>query len=301
MNLLIRHLQVCLAVIGQLSRNWLNTVLAAAVIGIALALPAGLYLLLHGLDQVTDGWDGSPQISLFLEHGLGADQAAQLVDELDSWPEVGSVSYLSPEQALAEFKDRSGFAAALELLDENPLPGVILLRPGPANMDPGLLQRLADRALAKPGIETAQLDLAWVQRLYSLLQLGNRGTLLLGLLFGAGVVLVTGNTIRLAILNRRDEVEICKLIGATNAFIRRPFVYFGFLQGLCGGVVAVLLVRGGILLLQNPLRELSRLYGTTSGGPGIGLDLSLLLIGALLGLGGAWLAVGRHLRDIEPR
>lgn len=306
MSWLMRHLQVLVSVIGQLSRNWVNTLLAALVIGIALALPAGLYLALHGLDQATANWDGTPQISLFLKDNTSKAVADKLVSELEDWPEVGSAHYISPDQALEEFRDKSGFGAALELLDKNPLPGVIVILPNPANLEASKFQELAEKAGKRSEVEQAQLDLEWVRRLYTLLQLGDRATLLLGTLLGLGVILITGNTIRLAIFSRKEEIEISKLIGATNAFIRRPFIYFGLLQGVFGGLVALILIRTSIRLLQNPIQELVQLYSAFSEsaqsgfGPGLGLELLLIIVGGLLGLGGSWLAVGRHLKEIEP-
>lgn len=297
-----RHLQACLFSLGQLSRQRVNTLLSGAVIGISLALPAGLFLLLTGVSDLAGSWRGTPRLSLYLESELAPGKLETLAEQIGRRADVAGVEVIPRAQALAEFRETSGFGAALDLLDENPLPDVLVVRPALGNQSEADLQQMQQSLAGLEGVAEAQFDLAWLRRLAAILALAQRAALLLTLLLGAGVVLIVGNTIRLAIFNRREEIEVSKLVGATDAFIRRPFLYSGLQQGLLGGLVAVLLIYAGLWLLAAPLRELAGLYENAA----LSLDfsaraaLTLMLFGGLLGWGGAWLAVGRHLREIEP-
>ncbi len=297
-----RHLQVLVESVGQLYRQRLGALLTALVIGVSLALPASLLLSLATLRQAAAGWDGEPRLTAYLKLDVpdarATDLAARLGRELAA---QASVTLIDRTQALAEFKHSSGLADALALVGENPLPAALVLAPkGPA--DEALLEQLATRLRALSEVEEVQADLDWVRRLNALLEVGRRAVWVFAGLLGAGVVLVTGNTIRLAIFNRRQEIEVTKLIGGTDAFIRRPFLYWGVLQGVAGGLVAALLLVAVNIGLAAPVRTLAGMYGSslTLVTAGLGGSLGLLLLGGGLGLAGAWLAVGRHLRDIEP-
>ena len=271
-----------------------------AVIGIALALPAGLHALLANLQAVTAGWQGEARLSLFLERSVPEARARALAAELRRRPDVRAVELITPEQALAEFRALSGFGEALDALDENPLPAVLAITP--AEDDPEALAALAARLRALPEVELAQLDLEWVRRLHAILALARRGVAVVAALLAVAVLLVVGNTIRLEIQNRREEIVVAKLIGATDGYIRRPFLYSGLWHGLIGAALAWLLVEGALTLLRGPAARLAELYGSAWRLTGLDARASLLLVagGALLGLAGAWLAVGRHLREIEP-
>lgn len=297
-----RHAQTLLYALGQLLKAPLATSMTAAVLGIALALPVGLHVLLQNVQQVSSGWDGAAQISLFVKREVSAEHVARLAKSLLSDSDVAEVETISPESALAEFRERSGFGAALEALDENPLPAVLIVRPTPGAARPARVEDLLNRLWSLPEVELAQLDLQWVKRLYTILEIGQRGVWLLGALFGLSVLLVIGNTIRLAIENRREEIEIIKLIGGTDAFIRRPFLYSGIWYGLGGGIIAWLLITGCLWLLQDPVARLSILYSSEYrlGSLDFATSASLLGLGALFGWAGSWLAVGRHLGKIEP-
>ncbi len=297
-----RHLQVLVESVGQLYRQRLGALLTALVIGVSLALPASLLLSLATLRQAADGWDGEPRLTAYLKLDLpdarATDLAARLGRELAA---QASVTLIDRTQALAEFEHSSGLTDALALVGENPLPAALVLAPkGPA--DEALLEQLATRLRALSEVEEVQADLDWVRRLNALLEVGRRAVWVFAGLLGAGVVLVTGNTIRLAIFNRRQEIEVTKLIGGTDAFIRRPFLYWGLLQGVAGGLVAALLLVAVNIGLAAPVRTLAGVYGSslTLVTAGLTGSLGLLLLGGGLGLAGAWLAVGRHLRDIEP-
>lgn len=297
-----RHLQALVGSLGQLWRQRVNTLLTALVIGVSLALPATLLLGLATLRTATAGWDADARLTAYLKidtpDAAAADLARKLGRELAGKAEV---ALIDRAQALREFERDSGLGEALALLGENPLPAALVLTPlGTA--DEAALARLSDRVRALPQVQDVQADLEWVRRLNALLELGRRTVWAFAGLLGAGVVLATGNTIRLAIFNRRAEIEITKLIGGTDAFIRRPFLYWGLLQGFSGGVVATVLLLAVNIGLAGPVRTLAGLYGSALSlvTPGLVGGLGVLLLGAGLGLAGAALAVRRHLREIEP-
>ena len=297
-----RHLQALIGSLGQLYRQRMNTLLTALVIGVSLALPASLLLGLATLRQATAGWDGDARLTAYLKTDLPDADASALAGSLrKDLAGQADVTLIDRAQALAEFERSSGLGEALALLGENPLPAALVLTPK-APADEATLESLASRLHALPQVDDVQSDLDWVRRLNALLELGKRTVWVFAGLLGAGVVLVTGNTIRLAIFNRRAEIEITKLIGGTDGFIRRPFLYWGVLQGLSGGLVAVLLLIAVNLGLGGPVRTLAGLYGSALAlaTPGVFGSLGLLLLGGALGFAGAALAVGRHLREIEP-
>lgn len=299
---LLRHLQVLFFSLGRLSRTPFSTLMTAAVIGIALALPAGLYVVLQNAQQLSQGWDNSTQISVFLKHEVDDGRVAALASRLRATAEVATVDYISRDQALAEFRRYSGFGDALKALDYNPLPAVLVVRPVEGEGTPRAVERLLDRLRRLPETDSVQLDMQWVKRLYTIMEIGRRGVLVLAVLLGVSVLLVVGNTIRLAIQSRRDEIVITKLIGGTDAFIRRPFLYTGLWYGLLGGIIAWLLVNLALALLSGPVSRLAGLYGSAYqlSAADLSATLALLFGSAFLGLAGSWLAVGRHLGEIEP-
>ena len=301
-NYLLRHLQTLFYTLGQLSLRPFSTLMTSAVIGIALAMPAALHLVLLNGQQVLQGWESATQISLFLKVDTSDSAAQRLADELQLDSAVFRVDYISRDSALEEFSRSSGFGDALDALESNPLPAVLLIQPTAEHENPARMAELIKRLSAKPEVDLAQLDMEWVERLFALLSIVERGVWVVSALLALGVVLVVGNTIRLAIQSRRDEIVITKLIGATDAFIRRPFLYNGLWYGLFGGAVALLLVELSLWLLDGPVRDLALLYQSSYRLLGLepGMVLLLLVAGSLLGLGGSWLAVGRHLREIEP-
>jgi len=296
------HLWVLVSSLGVLWRTPLATLMTAAVIGIALALPAGLHVLLQSVQQLSTGWEGTAQMSLFLKSGVPEKRIESLADTLRGWDGVAEVRYISREQALAEFRELSGFGGALDSLDENPLPAVLVLRPMAGATEPAQMELLLGKVQKLEVVDLAQLDLEWVRRLSGIIEVGKRGVLLLGGLLAMAILLVVGNTIRLTILSRRQEIIVTKLIGATNAFIRRPFLYTGFWYGLMGAVLAWLLVAVLLGLLSDPVNRLSFLYNSTFSLGGLDLETVTILLGSgiTLGLSGSWLAVGRHLQAIEP-
>lgn len=296
------HAQAFFESAGRLIRQPIVSLMTVAVIAISLALPAGFYVLIDNLARVSRGWEGGSQISLFLKRDVTGKPAEKFADRVRRLAQVTRVDYISPEAALAEFKRSSGFGPALDALDRNPLPPVLVVHPR-VDVTPDGLEALVRELGQHPEVELAQLDLEWVRRLHALLMIAERGVWLLAALLTAGVVLIIGNTIRLAVLNRKDEIEIIKLVGGTNAFIRRPFLHAGVQQGLAGALLAWGIVGLTLALLDGPIRDLASLYGSDFRVEG--LDASavgiLLGFGVLLGWLGSRLAVGRHLKAIEPR
>ena len=299
----IRHLQVFFYSLGQLSRTPLSTLMTCMVIGIALALPTGLHVLLKNAQQLSGGWENTAQISLFLKNEITSSQALQLKADIEKWPEVISVDYISRQQALQEFQSLSGFGDALKALETNPLPSVLIVKPDiSATTNEQATQNLLNRLRQLHQADQVQLDMQWVKRLYAIMDIIQRGVQILGFMLALAVLLVVGNTIRLAIQNRRKEIVVMKLIGGTDAFIRRPFLYTGFWYGLFGGIIAWLLVTFTILSISTPIEKLTGLYQNQFELDNVSfLTTLILLLGSiLLGLSGSWFAVGRHLQEIEP-
>ena len=301
-NYFLRHAQVFFYSLGQLARTPVATFLTVAVIGITLALPAGLYVAIENVQRLASGWEDNGQISLFLKQDVPGAAIEKLADKIRRLPAVSWVDYVSREAALSEFKRLSGFGEALNALDRNPLPAVLVVHPAASHAHPDKLQTLLKDLRRFNEVDIAQIDLDWVRRLHAMLELARQSVLILAAGLAIAVLLIIGNTIRLAVLNRRDEIEITKLIGGTNAFIRRPFLYTGTLQGLLGALLAWLLVGLGLLLLTEPINNLAGLYGSQFEAENLGILATLALIsaGGLLGWLGSRLAVGRHLRAIEP-
>lgn len=302
-NYLLRHLQVMLFSLGRLWRQPLASLMTVVVIGIALALPTGLYVILKNIEQVSSQWDDAAQISLFLKQDVNDAEAQDLVNKLKVWPEITAVNYQSASQSLEEFRQLSGLGSLLDTLPTNPLPAVVIVQPDSNDLRPDAIGSLLSRLESLPDVGEAQLDMEWLQRLRSINDMGQRGISILGLLLSLSVLLIIGNTIRLAILNQQSEIRVIKLVGGTNAFIRRPFLYTGFWYGLLGGLVAWSTLLFTMSLINGPINELARQYEsefTLAWLSGM-MILILPLIGMLLGIMGAWLAVGRHLSDIEPR
>lgn len=297
------HARAALGSLGRLWRNPVASALTVAVIAVALALPGALWLLLKNAQRATGGWDSGAQISVYLEPGLAGPRVDQAAERIGARDDVRIVERIDADQALAEFRELAGFDRALQALERNPLPAVIVLEPAPgAPRSPAVLAALAKQLREIEGVDQARVDLEWVERLYALLAVLERGVTLLAVLLSAGVLLIVGNTIRLDILNRRAEIEVSKLIGASDAFIRRPFLYGGLWYGLGGALVAWLLlgVTGG--LLAGPAGRLASAYGSQFQLHGLALaEVAVLVgLGAALGWAGSWIAVGRHLRAIEP-
>jgi cell division transport system permease protein len=301
MNAWLRqHAQTLALTLARLAGDPVATLLNVTVIGVALALPLGGYLLLQNLGGITRQATGNPQVSLFLVTDAGKAEIAALEAKLKQMPGVRTVRFISREQALAGLKRSEGMAEVIAALQSNPLPDAFVIEAGNSAAD---LEALAPELKALPKVAHVQLDSAWVKRLETLVALGRTAVLILTALLAFGLVAVTFNTIRLQILTQKDEIEVSKLIGATDAFIRRPFFYLGLAQGTLGALAALAIVYVCMRILNRSILELARLYGSDFrlGFLGFADCLALVAFAAMLGWLGSYMSVSRHLADIEPR
>jgi cell division transport system permease protein len=280
----------------------LSTLMTLTMIAIALALPGILYVILINAQAASDHWDDSTQISLYLEQHLPEAEGRDLAQQLSYNEQIARIEFISRKEALAEFRVLSGFGQALDQLQENPLPSVIVIHPANTYQSPEKLSLLRMQLASLDGVEEAALDLAWLRRFQAMVALTQRGVNALSCLLGLAVLLAVGNTISSAIENRRTEIQVTKLVGGSDAFVRRPFLYTGFWYGFSGGALAWLLIQLGAAYLSGPVDLLVSLYRSDFLLEGLGLLPSLLLLitSTLLGVGGAWLAVSRHIKTIEP-
>ena len=285
----------------RLARQPVGSFFTCLVMAIALSLPMGLALLLDNVERLGGSWQKAAQISLYLQLSLDEREGPRLRDEIAALDDVVEAEWISRSQALEEFQQQSGLGEALKELPENPLPAVILVTP--KEVDKAALEVLRQRLAELPGVQQAQLDLQWVERLGAILGLGDHFVFGLSLLLILALLLVIGNTIRLHIENRRSEIEIIKLVGGTDAYVRRPFLYMGALYGTGAGLLAWLVLAFGLDWLNAAVVRLAGLYGSDFALQGVPLDdgLSLLLGAIFLGYIGAWLAVARHLSELQPR
>jgi len=296
-----QHQQVAVDSLARLLAEPGSSLLTWSVIGIALALPLCLFLFLQNIQQLNTNLDEAGNISLFMKMDVSNDTLTKIQSDLQEMEQVIRVSAVTSEQALVEFQENSGFGNALEGLDDNPLPALLIVTPSDAGRDS--LSSLALELEALQEVDSAQVDLEWIQRLYSIINLAERFTTALALLLCVGVILAVGNTIRLAIENRRNEIMVVKLVGGTDAYVARPFLYTGIWFGIGGGMIATLLVMLAFLLLSGPVTGLMALYGSDFVLSGLTASdlLTLLVTAGGLGLVGAWISVVRHLRLIEPQ
>lgn len=285
----------------RLATQPIGSFFTCLVMAVALSLPMGLSLLLANVERLGGSWQSAAQISLYLKTDTGDAAGQQLRDEVAGMADVAKAEWISREQALAEFQQQSGIGEALRELPENPLPGVVVVTP--REVDRPTLEALRQNLSEMPGVEQAQLDLQWVERLSAILNLGDRFVFGLTLLLVLALLLVIGNTIRLHIENRRNEIEVIKLVGGTDGYVRRPFLYMGTLYGIGAGLLAWGLLAFGLDWLNDAVVRLAGLYGSDFALHGVPAadGLSLLLGSVLLGYIGAWLAVARHLSELAPR
>ncbi len=301
-NWLTRHAQNAVGALGTLSRNPVATALTVTVIGIALALPAALGVLVQSGRSLAGGWSDVRDFSVYLAPGVMLEQAESLAGELRGNPGVASVRLIPADAAAAELGKDPGFAGAMAALESNPLPHTLVVRPA-ESIDGEALRELGAKIGRAPGVDLVKLDLQWVERLNSVLDFLRRLGILVGALLITTVIIVVGNTIRLDIQNRSAEIEVAKLLGATDAFVRRPFLYLGVWYGVLGGLVAALILLAGLWALGGPVARVAGLYGSSFqlGGASGSSILAVLAGGILAGWGGAWMAVSRHLAAIQPK
>ncbi|MCK6189040.1 permease-like cell division protein FtsX [Pseudomonas sp. EYE_354] len=285
----------------RLGKQPIGSFFTCLVMAVALSLPMGLSLLLNNVERLGGSWQRAAQISLYLNLDASTQQGEALRDDIKNMPGVADAEYVSRDQALEEFQQQSGLGEALKELPQNPLPGVVLVTPN--EVDKTALEALRQKLAEMPKVQQAQLDLVWVERLAAILKLGDRFVFGLTVLLVSALLLVIGNTIRLHIENRRIEIEVIKLVGGTDSYVRRPFLYMGALYGFGAGILSWAVLAFGLNWLNDAVVGLAGLYGSDFALAGVPVadGLSLLLGAVLLGYIGAWIAVARHLRELAPK
>ena len=297
-----RHAQVLVGSLGRIVHQPFAALMTMGVIAVALALPLFLSLLLQNARSATGNWNEAYDLSVYMDKKAGAVRVQALSKQLRQRGDVAAVRIITAEQALAEFRSDSGFGTALDALEDNPLPDTLVVTPTLAASTPQGTESLKTAIAAMGEVQTVQIDTEWVKRLHAMLDLLRRVVLLTGGLLGIGIVLIVSNTIRLDILNRRAEIEVMKLVGASDGFTRRPFLYTGIWYGLGGGLLALTLVAVASTVLARPVANLAFLYGSAFSLEGLKIVTGLTVLGLAVGLSwiGSWLAATRHIRSIEP-
>ena len=296
-----QHRRSAVRSLKDLLRNPTATLMTLLVIGITLALPASLLSLLQLGNSVAGSQPNIPSLSMFLEPGISDEKALTLTATLEQRPGIERIELLTSGDAMQEFREYSGFGDALDALEENPLPHVLLLQ-----LDSGMtqvsLEKLIEDLDALPETASIDYDQGWIERLQAISLTLRRIIEAVGLGLALAVMLIIGNTIRLEILNRKDEIEVSRRVGGSNAFIRRPFLYTGLAYGFFGALLAWMLVSLLLIIVNGPLGRLAELYGASVSIAFFGAQALVILmpVGILLGLAGAWLAVSRHLSAIKP-
>jgi cell division transport system permease protein len=296
------HVHTLLSSLQRLRETPFSTSMTVVVIAIALAFPTGFYVLVKNIQEVSGELTTNNQISLFLKPDISNEAGARIAEQLKKNPKVQDVKLVDKEVGLKEFQTYSGFGDALDALEFNPLPVVIQVLPDESLDQPAKLGLLLKELETLPEADFAQLDMEWVERLHTISDIAERVVLLLGGLLGIGVIFIVGNTIRLELQNRRDEVVVTKLVGGTDAFIRRPFLYCGFWYGFMSSILAWLIVTITLLVLYGPVQRLSALYSSRY--HLIFLDpsgfLVLVVAASILGIAGSWLVLAQHLNRLNP-
>lgn len=297
-----RHASTAVGSLGRLARQPFASFMIILVIAVTLALPAAMNLVVKNARSVSGSWENALDFSVFLKQQVSLSEAEALGRLIGQRADIESVVLVSADDALAEFKRQSGFAEALDQLPDNPLPHTLVVRPSAGNTSASLIL-LQEEIGNLPESDYVQVDTEWVQRFHAILDIVRQAVSIGAALLGVAIVVIIGNTIRLDIENRREEIEVTKLIGATNAFVRRPFLWTGFWYGLLGGLMALALVHYGLFMLRGPVAKLSGLY--QSNVAIVSLDLAegaiIIGIGVFLGLFASWFTAARHMRRIEPR
>jgi cell division transport system permease protein len=298
-----RHVQAFLGALGRLARNPFATLLTLIVIALALVLPLGLEIFVTNVRIATGGFANAVDLSVYFKTDVALARAEQLAKSAREHAGIAQIDVISADAALAQFRAYSGFGAALGVLSMNPLPHVLHVHPRSDAESAASLEALRRFFTAWPEVDLVQIDAQWVTRFNAILEVLRRLLIIAAAILGAGVIAVIGNTIRLEIQNRRGEIEVIKIVGGSNGFVRRPFLYAGILYGLGGALLAWAIAAGAIGVLADPVATLARTYGSryVLVGPSAQELLILVAGGVILGWLGAWLSATRHLRSIEPR
>ena len=299
---LISHAHGLLSSLGRLSRTPFTSTMTVVVLAVAIALTACFYIAVANIQQLTGNLQASNEMSLFLKDSISESSGRKLADQLAKNANVESIKFISKQQAMDEFRANSGFGDALTALDGNPLPHVIQVLPKDALDSRDALDSLIAEFKQMPEVDFVQVDMQWVERLHAIMRIASRGVTVVAVLLGFAVTFITGNTIRLELHNRQDEVFISKLVGATHAFIQRPFLYTGFWLGFIAGFSAWLIVTIMLLILESPVEKLSSLYNSSF--ELLYLSFSdfvlMLMLSSGLAVVGSWVVLHYQLRLIKP-
>jgi len=302
-----RHLQVLFATLGDLRRTPMSSINTILIIAITLLLPCLLYVTVKSAQTLSNNWEGRPQISIFLKQEISSEAAQLIFEEVQLNPAIELAELVTPEQALEEFKVLTANDVSIEqelaFLGENPLPSSIVVMPDTANSNSDRLLSLKEELSQFDGIESVRLDLDWTDRFNAMLLVFSRVAVLLSALLGLALILIVGNTIKMMIFNRRDEIEITKLVGGTDTFVRRPFLYYGTILGLFGSLVSLSLLLIAARLVAQPLRDLAQQYQSDALVHQVSVVelLAVVVIGSVLGWLAARWSVAQHLRWIQPK
>lgn len=299
----VSHVRQALSSLGELWRAPVASLMTIGVLGLSITLPSTFYILVKNAENIAQNWQQASEITLFLRANTANKDANQLVTKLSLWPEIEKVTFITSEQGLEEFRAQSGLGAALDHLDKNPLPDVILVKPVSQHSAPSAASRLLDKLQRERLVEVGKLDIKWLERLHGFLSIAKELIYAVALLLFLAVILIIGNTIRLNILSRRDEILVMKLVGATDAFIHRPFMYTGIWYGLLGGLMAWFAVMLLLWWMSGSIDTLTAQYDKHFDLTGLDFKalLVMLAVSVLLGLVGSMISVHRHVRGIEPK
>ena len=299
----VSHVRQALSSLGELWRQPAASLMTIGVLGLSITLPSTLYIMVKNTEKITAGWEQASEISLFLKPDISAASSQQLVARLNTWEEIDSVVFIPADDALKEFQHLSGLGDAIAYLQSNPLPDVVLVTPIDKHATPNAAKTLLDKLKQQREVDIGKLDIEWLERLYAVIDIASDLVTFIGILLFFAVVLIIGNTIRLNILNKHDEIVVMKLVGATDAFIHRPFLYTGFWYGLLGGLMAWFAVIIILWWMDSSIETFAAMYQkdfNITGLTGTAL-LTMLGLSITLGLLGSLISVQRHVRQIEPK
>lgn len=300
---LLNHAHGLFSSLGRLSRTPFTSTMTILVLSVAISLAGCFYIVVANIQQLTGNLQASNQMSLFLKEHINESAGQKMADQLARNENIESIKFISKKQAMDEFKVNSGFGDALNALESNPLPNVIQILPKGVLDSREALDNLMADFKKMPEVEFVQVDMQWVERLQAIMRIASRAVTLVGVLLGFAVTFITGNTIRLELHNRQDEVFISKLVGATHAFIQRPFLYTGFWLGFIAGFSAWLIITIMLLIVESPVEKLSSLYNSSFELLYLSFSEFILLLMMASGLAvlGSWAVLHYQLRQIKPQ
>ncbi len=298
----VNNVRQIITSLGEIWRTPVASVMTILVMGLSLTLPATLHIIVKNVQSINVQWESASEISLILHDDLTEQQIASAVRRIGAYSEIESLRYISKEDALSEFKQLSGFGQALKYLNDNPLPASLIVTPQPDYRHAQAAKDLLYKLQKEREVDFGKLDIDWLARLNAIVSMLEESVITVAILLLVSVVLIIGNTIRLSIISRREEIEVMKLVGATEGFIQRPFVYTGIWYGLMGGLVAFVVLAFVVWWMQSALVEISGLYMSDFEVQGLNFSefVTLMILASGLGFSGAFWSVHRHIKEIEP-